>query len=74
MVLTDDGGLYDMQSLANRLKVRRHKVREWRDTGKIPPPIIRDGNRCYWSQEQIDMWLSSGVFVQTPCNTNDKPN
>lgn len=56
MVLTDDGGLYDMTSLARHLKVSVPTVRKWRDEGRIPTPLIRDGYKCYWSQEQIVIW------------------
>jgi predicted site-specific integrase-resolvase len=74
MVLTDDSGLYDMRSLANHLKVSRHLVRKWRDDGKIPAPLIRDGKRCYWSVEQIDEWKSMSICVAHACKPSDKPN
>lgn len=74
MVLNDDGGLYDMRTLANHLKVSRHLVRKWRDDGKIPAPLIRDGKRCYWSVEQIEQWKSMSIYVCSPCNDSDNQN
>ena len=61
MVLTDDGGLYDMTSLARHLKVSLPTVRKWRDEGRIPTPLIRDGYKCYWSQEQILLWKEAAI-------------
>jgi predicted site-specific integrase-resolvase len=52
MVFTDDGGLYDMTSLARHLKVSLPTVRKWRDEGRIPTPLIRDGYKGFATRKR----------------------
>lgn len=51
--------LLDQNQLAKELGVNRRTINRWRKQNKLPPPLVDDRHRPFWSQAQISRWLSS---------------
>jgi predicted DNA-binding transcriptional regulator AlpA len=48
--------LLDYKQLARLLGVTVRTIYTWRKQRKIPPPLIKDQNRPFWSIAQIEKW------------------